>query len=196
MNYQETMKFIAGSDVYSVGLIDETTYDPDSADNVMSYKYFYSDKQYNDYEYLTMHGIHIFNEGELVNSACVCSSGGKTRIHSTCSILEGNHLLLCCGSSIFCLTFPALDLFWTIKADHATCFEILKHGDDYIVHGELEISRLDRSGNMIWQFSGSDIFTTPTGKNDFILEDNKIKAINWEGIRFIIDAYTGEVLKD
>jgi hypothetical protein len=131
-----------------------------------------------------------------VNSACICSSGGKTAIHPTCSILEENHLLVCCASSIFCLTFPALDLFWTIKADNATCFEIFKHGDDYVVHGALEISRLDRSGNIIWQFSGFDISTTPTGENDFILEGDKIKAINWEGANFIIDAYTGKVLKD
>jgi hypothetical protein len=39
------MTFIAGSDVYSVGLIDETAYDPYSADNVRSYirSYFDSD---------------------------------------------------------------------------------------------------------------------------------------------------------
>jgi hypothetical protein len=196
MSYRETMTFIAGSDVYSVGLINETAYNPDSADNVMSYKYFYSDRHYCDYLYLTRHGIHVFNDGELVHSACICSSGGTTGIHPTCSILEENHLLVCCANSVFCLTFPALKLLWMTKADNATCLGIFKQGDDYIVHGELEISRLNRAGNVIWRFSGSDIFTTPTGKDDFILEGNKIKAKNWEGIEFVLDARTGGVLRD
>jgi hypothetical protein len=194
MSYRESMTFIAVSDGHSIGLIDETSYNPDSADNVISYNKFYADKHYDDYLYLTRHGVHIFDEGNLINTACICSSGGKTRIHPTCSILEENRLLVCCANSIFCLTVPDLNLSWMTKADNATCFEIFRYGNDYIVHGELEISRLDKFGNIRWQFSGSDIFTTPTGKNDFILENNRIEAINWEGIRFVIDAQTGEML--
>jgi hypothetical protein len=59
-------------------------------------------------------------------------------------IIEDKRLLICCSDSIFCLSIPDLTLLWRTRADEATCFEILKYQDSYIVHGELEILRLDK----------------------------------------------------
>jgi len=185
---------IESSNGYVIRLIDEFGYDPDSVDNVNSYKKFYSAGNYNDYLNSSKHGIHIFDGEGLLNSACICAFGGKTGIHPNCLILEAHQILACCADSVFCLTIPDLNLSWVTKADTATCFEIFKHEDDFIVHGELEITRLNKNGKIIWEFSGSDIFTTPTGRNDFKLEGSRIEAINWEGIKFVIDAPTGNVV--
>jgi hypothetical protein len=100
---------------------------------------------------------------------------------------------VCCGNNIFCLTIPGLDLLWTTKADPAVCFEIYKFEDSYIVHGELEISRLNEDGKVIWKFSGPDIFTTPTGQENFKLESGVIEAISWDGTRSRLDAGTGKI---
>jgi outer membrane protein assembly factor BamB len=179
---------------FPVDIFDDTLYDPTSADNVRQYNKLYSDKEYDDYLYLTRHGIQIYKGKELINSACLVSGGGKTGIHETGLLIDNNKLLICCGNSIFCLTLPDLELDWRTKADDATCFEIFKYKDAYIVHGELEISRVDKSGKIVWKFSGSDIFTTANGKDTFEIRDDKVKAINWEGIVYELDINDGKVL--
>jgi hypothetical protein len=143
MGYPNSMTIIEGPNGYLIGLTDDTLYNPESSDNVVNYDSFYSDKIYRDYLHLTKHGVYIFKDEEIEKSACICSSGGKTGIHPTCLILEDDRLLICCAHSIFCLTVPELYLSWTTKADHATCFEVFKYRNGYIIHGELEISLLD-----------------------------------------------------
>jgi hypothetical protein len=190
----DSMTIIEGSCGFSIGLINDTLFTPDSSDNVMTYEGMYSSGTNQDCLYPTRHGIFVLRDVEIVNSVCICSSGGHTGIHPTCSIFEDTRLLICCADSIFCLTVPELDLSWVTKADSATCFEIFNCEDGYIVHGELEISRIDKGGRIVWQFSGSDVFTTLTGKDDFTLNGNVIEAVDWNGIKFLIDVKTGELL--
>ena len=76
----------------------------------------------------------------------------------------------------------------------ATCFEIVKHDDAYIIHGELEITRLNIAGEVIWSFSGPDIFTTPDGKDIFKVVGDIVYAKAWTEQTFQLDAYTGELI--
>jgi len=186
------MTVIEGLNGYSIGLTNDTLYNPDSADNSIQYNKFYTEQPYQDEYFSTKHGVFLIEDGEIKKSVCVCSSGGHTGIHHTSSVVDGNRFLICCADSIFCLALPSLELNWIIKADHATCFEIYKYESDYIVHGELEITRLDKNGRIVWKFSGSDIFTTPTGRDDFKLHGDTIEAVNWDGIKFTINAKTGK----
>jgi hypothetical protein len=195
MSYLDSMVFIDRPEGYSIGLINDTLYNPDSADNVIAYNKFYAERLYEHYNFPIRHGIFLFKDGEIERSACVCSSGGQTGIHSRSSVLDRNSFLICCADSIFCLALPDLNLNWITKADHATCFGIYKYQDGYIVHGELEITRLDNSGRIIWQFSGSNIFTTPTGRSDFKLNGNVIEAVNWESVKFTIDRFFKRIVK-
>ena len=188
------MTIIEGPGGFSIGLMNDTLFTPNSSDNVMNYKKIYCNGTNQDCLYLTRHGVFVLRDGVIVSSASICSSGGHTGIHPTCSIFEDNRILICCADSIFCLTVPELDLSWVTKADDATCWEIFNCKDGYIVHGELEISRIDKRGIIVWQFSGSDIFTTLTGKDSFIINGNVIEAVDWNGIKFIIDAKTGKLL--
>lgn len=179
---------------FHICIFNDWDHNPNSADNSRDYKYVYSDNIYEDYPYLTKHGIEVFQNGEVQNSALVMSSGGGTDIHDTAALIDNNILLICCANSVFCLTLPELNLLWQTKADPATCFAIFKYQNDYIVHGELEISRLDKNGRIIWEFTGTDIFTTPTGEDDFRIIDSIIYATNWEYITFQINADTGQAI--
>jgi outer membrane protein assembly factor BamB len=176
-----------------VSIFNDTDYNPNSVDNSINYNHIYTDKDHSDYLYLTKHGIEIYRNEEILNSALVISSGGATGIHATSFLMENDLLSICCANSIFCLTIPDLNLVWHTKADTATCFEIYKYRDNYIVHGELEISSLDRNGNIMWRFSGTDIFTTPTGKNTFSIIDDSIYATNWDNVTFQLNASTGQL---
>ena len=77
--------------------------------------------------------------------------------------------------------------------DQGTCFEIYKYQDSYIIHGELEISRLDKDGKILWQRSGADIFTTQDGKDDFRIMKNYILATDWENRKYKFD-FNGNIL--
>lgn len=180
---------------FEILLLSETLYSADSIDNSKTYDQIHQDGRYDNYLYLTRHGIKIFKDDEQVNSALVVSNGGIAGINKTSSLIDNHKLLICCGHSVFCLTLPDLYLSWRTIGDSATCFEIFKHQNDFIIHSELEISKHDNAGQVIWSFSGDDIFTTVTGQNDFKIIEDIVHATNWENSVFEIDAKTGILLR-
>jgi len=179
---------------YEIDVYRDETFVKDSADNVHKYDVVYFDES--DYIFPTMIGIKVFKSDDLLKSAIIASVGGGTAIHKTSVIFESTRLLICCSDSIFCLSIPDLTLYWRAKADQATCFEIFKYQDSYIVHGELQISRLDKNGKILWQKSGADIFTTITGCGpDFELRDDFILVKDFENRIYKFD-YNGKDLTD
>jgi hypothetical protein len=155
---------------YQVEIYRDETFTKGSTDNLHKYDNEYFDES--EYIFPTMFGIKVFKNNDLLTSAIIGSIGGGTGIHNTSTIYEDTKLLICCSDSIFCLSIPELKLLWRTKADQATCFQIYKYKDNYIVHGEFEISRLDKDGKIVWQKSGADIFTTLDGKQDFELTEH------------------------
>jgi outer membrane protein assembly factor BamB len=145
-----------------------------------------------DYYCAGKHGVKIFEGENLVNSALLIGYGGVTGIHENCSLIDNSKLLICCGDSVFCLILPSLNLEWRTKADTATCFEIIQYKSNYIIHGELEITSLDKDGTINWEFVGTDIFTNPTGKDTFRIVDDVIYATNWDNVTFQLEANTGK----
>ena len=174
---------------YQIEIYEDYTFTEDSADNVTQYDFVYGDKS--ECHFSSVFGIKIFQDYQFLKSAVIRSAGGKTKIQETSVIIETDRFLICCSDTIFCLSIPDLNLLWHTKADTGTCFEIYKYQDSYIVHGELEISRLDRDGKILWQKIGSDVFTTLDGEDNFVLTDNYILATDWENNKYKFD-YNGK----
>lgn len=130
-----------------------------------------------------------FYEEELVRSACLAASGGGTGpTYYSCLVDEDTRLLLCCGDQVFCLQLPELKLLWQTQADSSTCFGIKNlPNQTYIVHGELEITCLDLSGCILWQFSGGDIFTTLKGDNLMQVDEESITVKDWNEVVYKLD---------
>jgi hypothetical protein len=174
---------------YQIDIYHDETFKKSSTDNLHKYDNVYFDES----EYLlpTMFGIRLFKDTQLLKSVIVGSIGGGTTNHRNAVIFEPDRFLLCCSDTIFCLSIPDLTLLWQTQADQACCFEIFKYQDDYIVHGELEISRLDKNGNILWQQSGADIFTTISGEQGFELTEDFIIATDFENRIYKFD-YNGQ----
>ena len=170
---------------YLIDIYTDRTFTEGSADNVNQYDFVYFDKS--EYYFPSVFGIKIFQDNTLIKSAVIGSIGGGTGIHDTSTIIENDRLLICCSDTIFCLSIPDLNLLWRTKADQATCFEIYKYQDSYIIHGELEISRLDKDGKILWQQSGADIITTLDGKGTFQITDSYVLATDWENRKYKFD---------
>ena len=109
---------------------------------------------------VSMRGIKVYRDEDVVNSCILVASGGVTGVTSLSSCLEDDQLLVCCCDTVFCLTPDTLNLLWQVQGDPVTCFGIYKIHQDYLIHGELEVTRIDKSGSIKWRFSGSDIFVT------------------------------------
>ena len=190
MNLQFTFgEFIV--DMYE----EDRGYNPSSVDNVISYDQYYSIAEERA-SLLTQIGIKTIDlSDEIIKRVCIAASGGATGVHKRCCVLSSNTITICCANTVFNLTLPDLALRWKTKSDDATCFEIYERDEGYIVHGELQISKLDDKGNILWQFTGNDIFTTPTGRNAFRIENDIIYATNWDNVVFKLNADTGELLE-
>jgi len=172
----------------------DESFEKASADNLHKYDLVYLEDS--QYVFPTMVGIKVFKQTELLKSAIIGSVGGGTGIHKNSVVYETSRILVCCSDTIFCLSIPELEMLWRTKADLATCFEIFKYQDNYIVHGELEISRLDKDGKILWQKSGADIFTRITGEGpDFEMQKDYIRVKDFQNREYRFD-YNGKDLTD
>ena len=178
----------------TIEVIDEPTYTFGSSDNTFNYsKHYFGD---GGTEYPTSkHGIRINKDDQIIDSCIIISSGGATGIYPNSSLLDNDQLLLCCCDTIFCLTLPELDLKWKTQADLATCFQIFQQQDDYIIHGELQVTKLDREGNQKWKFGGADIFVSIDNDEEFKLEPGGILLTDFAKTKYKID-FDGKLLWD
>ena len=176
---------------YYIEVFDNNNYDVSSSDNINAYDQFYVNT--NGYRPSSIHGIHLFKGDQLLKSVAVAASGGGTGIHDHSCIVNSARLVICCGDTIFCLAVPELTLQWKTIADAATCFGIYPYQEDYIVHGEMAITRLNTDSDIIWQQGGADIFTTLEGKDDFMITDEYIIATDFQYRRYKFD-FEGHII--
>lgn len=176
-----------------IKFFDEADYRFDSMDNIKTYnKTFIS----GDKSALTSQiGIEVFEDDELKSSCIIGSEGGGTGITGNTTLISYGGLVICCSNTVFKLTLPDLNLEWKTISDSATCFGIHYLDNDYVVHGELEITRLDKDGKIVWQKGGRDIWTTAEGINDFTVYDDYIIATTWTYNRYKYD-FDGKLLEE
>jgi hypothetical protein len=170
----------------TIVVLDEPTFKLGSADNNFSYSKQYFGENATEYP-TSKHGIKIYQDDRIVDSCIIIGSGGATGIHKNSSLLDKDQLLVCCCDTVFCLTLPAFELKWKTQADLATCFQIFGQQDDYIIHGELQITKLDKDGNKIWEFGGSDIFVSTENEEEFKIENDGILLTDFVKTKYKID---------
>jgi hypothetical protein len=179
---------------FTIEVINEPTYKFGSSDNKFTYsKYYFADGAA---EYPTSHhGVKIYQDDHIIESCIVIGSGGATGVHQNSSLLDVDQLLLCCCDTVFCLTLPHLTLKWQTRSDPATCFQIFMQQDDYIIHGELQVTKLDRDGNKKWEFGGADIFVSIDNEEEFRLENDGILLTDFAKTKYKID-FDGKLIWD
>jgi hypothetical protein len=178
----------------AIEVLDEPTYRFGSADNNFNYsKHHFGDgaKQYP----ISKHGVKVIQDNKEINNCIIIGSGGATGVHKNSSLVDNGQLIICCCDTMFCLTLPDLELKWKTQADQATCFQIFKWKDDYIIHGELEITRLDKDGRVKWKFGGADIFVSIDNEEEFKIEDDGILLTDFTKTKYKID-FEGKLLWD
>lgn len=153
-----------------------------------AYDYSYGDVN-GEYHWSSSILLRTYKSDRILKTVFVTGAGGGTGVHENSFIAKKDRIAICCADSIFCLSIPDLGLLWRTQGDTATCFGIFTYKDDYIEHGELEISRLDAHGKILWQQSGADIFTRlDAAEDDFAITDDHILATDWGGRKYKFDS--------
>ena len=136
----------------------------------------------------TKHGIKITENGIEKCSAILLESGGATGISESSFLVKNEQIYVCCSDYVYSLNISDLSTNWRKKLDMATCFGIYEFETDFIIHGELQVSRIDENGNEKWTFSGRDIFVNPNGKEEFKIKSDRIELTDWDNNLYILNA--------
>ena len=178
----------------TIEVVDETTYNYGSSDNNFNYSNQYFGDGAQNYP-TSKHGVKLLQDEILINDCIIIGSGGATGVHQNSSLVDNDRLLVCCCYTIFCLTLPDLKLKWKTQADQATCFQIFKQQDNYIVHGEMEVTKIDQDGQIKWKFGGADIFVSIDNEEEFKIDKDGILLTDFAKTKYKID-FDGKLLWD
>lgn len=180
--YNEFIIEVYNDQFYSVG----------SADNINEYnKIFFGD---NATEYPTSkHGVRIIEQDKIVDNCLIVGSGGATTVHEKSSLINKNQLVICCCNSLFCLSLPTLDIEWITVADPVTCFQVFEHNNEYIVHGEMQVAKLDIFGKIKWEFGEGDIFASMDNQEEFRIVSDGILLSDFAKTQYKID-FNGQLI--
>ena len=141
-----------------------------------------------EYQPSSKHGIRITENGIEKCSALLLESGGATGISENSFLIKNDQIYICCSDQIYSLNLTDLSANWRNQYDVATCFGIYEFDEDFIVHGEIQVSRIDKNGETKWNFSARDIFVNPDGKTEFKIIENRIELIDREGYKYELNA--------
>lgn len=174
-------------ELFDDSAFNQTTDSPTSYDKIIQ-----ADKD-KEYSPTSQHAIKIYKESNFISSAIILATGGGTGVHSDTALIDDDNLIIRCCNKLFSLSLPDLETNWVTEPDWATCFSIHKYQDTYISYGETSIRRIDKSGKLLWSYSGADIFVCLYEGNPFEMHDTYIALTDFNGSTYKID-YDGNSL--
>jgi hypothetical protein len=179
---------------YTIELFDDHAYVEDSADTPTDYDLVYKSEESAEYYCSSGHGIIIYANGLVYKSAILLEARGATGLYADAALIDDDCLIIRCSNKLYSLTLPNLEINWVVNPDWATCFSVHKFKDSYIIHGELSISRVSRHGEILWSYSGADIFVTIYNDGPvFKMNDHDIELMDFNGSTYRID-YDGNTI--
>ena len=182
---------------FEIEILDEPNYIINSVENLRQYNnvYCYTNDYEDQFLPTSKHAIIISEFGEQVASAIICDIGGGTGIYENAFIIDNDKIWIRICNKIYCLEIPSLDLIWNKEFDTFTNLSIYQHENDILIHGELEIFRITKEGDLIWSFGGRDIWINTQGKAEFSIENNVIRLFDFESNEYVID-FNGNQIED
>jgi len=104
------------------------------------------------------------------------------------ALLKGDHLILMLNEQLFRIHMKDCTIQEYKQLDIIGCtFGLYETTYGYVVHGELDILMLDPAFELLWAFSGRDIFVSVTGKTAFKLTESTIQLYDFEDTYYEID---------
>lgn len=170
------------SDVFEINIWPENDYSPNTGNHLKKYERIYNIQYEGDNCYKL--GIEARRKGNLIGRTLITGIPRSLTLQASKNsvLIKNDTLFICLGNKICALSIPYLYLLWDKMIDMVWCIGVLAYQQDLIIHGECHISRIDEQGNVKWTFSGKDIFT------DLTIREDRIQLKDWEGNHYQLNA--------
>jgi len=173
------------NDYVKITIKQDKTYTVDSVDN-KPYDIIMNPFKYTRSDYTKTMEIVIKNE--MFEEMRIALIGSLYGVESNYAVLKDRELVFLIEKDIFIIN---IDEYKLIKYRKIECFGdnfgIYLVNDGYIIHGEMEVFKLDYELDKVWQFLGADIFVTQDEKLPFLINGDRIKIYDWNGTYYEID---------
>ncbi|OXB07870.1 hypothetical protein [Flavobacterium pectinovorum] len=182
---------------FEIEILDNPNYILNSVNNLKQYEKVYFDEKHPEDEFCptSKHAITVNKFGSEISNAIICEVGGGTGIYENAFIIDNDKIWIRICNKIYCLEIPSLDLIWNKEFDTFTNLSIYQHENDILIHGELEIFRITKEGNIVWSFGGRDIWVNIEGIPEFTIEESTIRLFDFESNEYVID-FNGNQIED
>lgn len=181
------------NDYVKITIKQDKTYTIDSVDN-KPYDIIMNPFKYTRNDYTKIMEIVIQNE--VLEEARIALIGNLYGHESNCAVLKDRELVVLIDKDIFIVNIDEYKLAKCKKIDcFGDNFAIYLVSNGYIIHGEIEVFKLDYELDKIWEFSGADIFVTQDNKLPFLIDGDRIKIYDWNGTYYEIDL-NGKLIYD
>lgn len=181
----EVNKIVIQTDYVKITIKPDETYTIDSVDN-RPYDIIMNPFKYTRNNYAK--AMEIVIQNEMYEETRIALIGSLYGYESDCAVLNNKELLVLIDKDIFIIN---IDDYMLVKYKSIDCFgdnfAVYLVNDGYIIHGEMEIFKLDYELNKVWQFSGADIFVTQDDKLPFLIDGDTLKIYDWNGTYYEID---------
>nr|WP_294929975.1 hypothetical protein [uncultured Flavobacterium sp.] len=164
-----------------------------SNNDLIQYKKIYLSNS--NSEDTTKHVIIIKESGIKISNAKIYGVGSFSGIFLNSFILEHDKILMLGGNKVYCLDIPFLELLWYKEFDLHSNFSIYKLEEDFIIHGESQIFRISKEGEIVWSFAGRDIWFNMEGEPELTIETNTIRLFDFVSNEYVLD-FNGNLIED
>jgi hypothetical protein len=173
---------------FEIEIVDESANGNLSTDKIRKYfkEFILDEARFNTQCF----GIIIKNASGIQNSCSVLAKSWGKEIDENTVVFFSENLYISIGNKVCCFAIPSLILQWQKEVDLSDCFGlyISPDGKGIISHGEMDISKLSFSGEILWQVSGKDIFT-----EGFEILNDHVEVIDFNHEKYRIDLSDGQI---
>ncbi|MBQ4119338.1 MAG: barstar family protein [Clostridia bacterium] len=152
--------------------------------NDENFDYIYDFERYKDEELHSVLAIKIITAVKETQIALYCDFCGD---YKCCTVLNNEKLLIAKFNTVYEINLISGEARYKQFNDLAGTMGLYKVEDGYIIHGEMEIVKLDYKLTTVWRFGGADIFASPQGNDSFKISNDKIELIDFENNHYTIN---------
>lgn len=172
------------NDLYAIQIGLDESYIVDSPDN-KSYDKILNPANLEHNNLTSTFSITVTEAGNMKKIALI---GEPFSCVSHCGVLENSMLTVLQNNTITQIDLKTKEI---VQYKQFECFgcsiALYQCFDGYIIHGEVEIIKLNHNFEKKWSFSGADIFVTPDNQPTFEMTENRIKLYDWNGTYYELD---------
>lgn len=176
---------------YNITIEQDKHYTVNSADN-KKYDYVFNPSNYTKKDFTKTLSVTVDSEIKQTTFALI---GSGFSCCENCAVLDGHNLILMQNRDFIMIDLQSNTILQHKTLDVTDClYEVHQYQKDYIVYGELSVYRLSSNFDIVWRFSGADIFVSPNSERCFVLDDENIVLSDWNNNRYILD-YDGNLIE-